>query len=142
MKNFAHRIRQIRESFSVSQRGLARALDIPKYYVSKWEHANYIPSGGIRGKIAECFGVTPSWLDGREPYAFSGVVFVPRFFMAIQNISAISKQKKLIGFILASGGKLTGTVISTAGPPRRYDDLSKGRGVTSFPPVHVAFRHY
>lgn len=67
---FAHNIRQLRMTFSMSQDELAKSLKIPSAHggaiVSGWERGEREPSLVMVCEIADFFGVSLDWLLGRE----------------------------------------------------------------------------
>lgn len=60
------RIKELRNSHSLTQVDLAKKLSVSKQAVSNWENNNIQPSIDMLIKIADFFGVTTDYLLGRS----------------------------------------------------------------------------
>lgn len=56
------KIRNLRNTKSMSQEDLARNLHVTRQTISKWEHALSVPDADILMKMADLFGVSVSYL--------------------------------------------------------------------------------
>jgi len=64
-----HKLRKHREAAGLSQRELARALDVHYSNVSFWERTGVAPRGAVLPKMAEILGVSVDALLGENPRA-------------------------------------------------------------------------
>lgn len=62
----SQRIIQSRERLRISQRGLARQLEVTHSAVQNWENGNHVPDSMNLAKMADLFNVSTDWLLGRE----------------------------------------------------------------------------
>ena len=60
------RIRELRQSYGMSQVELAKHLGVSKQWVSNWENDNVLPSVDMLVQIAKFFRVTCDYLMGLE----------------------------------------------------------------------------
>ena len=60
------RIKELRQSYGMSQVELAKHLGVSKQCVSNWENDNVLPSVDMLVQIAKCFRVTCDYLMGLE----------------------------------------------------------------------------
>ncbi len=61
------RIKELRQSFGISQVALANDLGVSKQCVSNWENDNVQPSIEMLVKLAKYFNVTCDYMLGTEP---------------------------------------------------------------------------
>lgn len=66
------RIRLLREHAQVTQKDLAKELNMANSTLSQYESDLRVPSDAVKAKIADYFGVTVDYLLGRESTAFKG----------------------------------------------------------------------
>jgi len=62
MKRFGEKLVMLREKHGLSQRQLAKLVDIDSRHVGRMEHGQTVPTGTVILKLAEFFGVTPNHL--------------------------------------------------------------------------------
>ena len=62
---FAERLKELRTKESLSQKGLAEALKIPKQTVNNWEKMKNFPGLEMLCKIANYFDVSIDYLVGQ-----------------------------------------------------------------------------
>lgn len=63
-----NRIKELREEKGISQRELAKKVDIKQANISRWEAGTIIPNVIDCWKIANFFNVSIEYLIGIEPY--------------------------------------------------------------------------
>lgn len=62
----AYRIAFSRKKLGISQRSLAKELDVTHSAVQKWENGENSPDSNNLTKMADLFGVSTDWLLGRD----------------------------------------------------------------------------
>ncbi|MDE7181785.1 MAG: helix-turn-helix domain-containing protein [Clostridia bacterium] len=66
MKVFAERLKELRLEKELSQRGLAKLLNLSVQAISQWENESRTPNAEAVAVIAKFFGVTSDYLLGLE----------------------------------------------------------------------------
>ncbi len=66
MKVFAERLKELRLEKELSQRGLAKLLNLSAQAVSQWENESRTPNAEAVAVIAKFFGVSADYLLGLE----------------------------------------------------------------------------
>lgn len=66
MNKFAERLKELREERGLSQRGLAKELDVSQPAIARWENNLQTPNIDIAILVAKYFKVTSDYLLGLE----------------------------------------------------------------------------
>lgn len=70
--SLGRRIRFLRDGAGMTQKDLAKKLNIANSTLSQYENDLRVPSDAVKARLADCFGVTVDYLLGREPGAPGG----------------------------------------------------------------------
>lgn len=70
--SLGRRIRSLREQAQVTQKDLAKELNMANSTLSQYESDLRVPSDAVKSRLADYFGVTVDYLLGREASALNG----------------------------------------------------------------------
>ena len=100
----AHQLGRLRLAAGLSQRELARALDVHHSNVSFWERTGVAPRGEVLPRMAEILGVSVDVLLGESPRAKAAAAApAGRARLAFTAVSKLPKrqQEKIISVVEA-----------------------------------------
>lgn len=100
----AHQLSKLRHAAGLSQRELARALDVHHSNVSFWERTGVAPRGEVLPKMAEILGVSVDALLGENPKAKAAAAApAGRARLAFNAVSKLprSQQQKILDVVEA-----------------------------------------
>jgi transcriptional regulator with XRE-family HTH domain len=104
----AHQLSKLRKAAGLSQRELARALDVHHSNVSFWERTGVAPRGEVLPKMAEILGVSVDTLLGENPRAKAAAAApAGRARLAFAAVSKMPKrqQEKILSVVEAFVGQ-------------------------------------
>jgi len=100
----AHQLSKLRKAAGLSQRELARALDVHHSNVSFWERTGVAPRGEVLPKMAEILGVSVDTLLGENPKAKAAAAApAGRARLAFAAVSKLprARQQKILEVVEA-----------------------------------------
>lgn len=104
----AHQLTKLRKAAGLSQRELARALDVHYSNVSFWERTGVAPRGEVLPRMAEILGVSVDVLLGASPKAKAATAApAGRARLAFAAVTKLPKrqQEKILSVVEAFVGQ-------------------------------------
>lgn len=100
MDNFGMRLRQARKDNKITQRDLAKMLDVSFSSISEWENGHHRPDLNILENICQILNVQASWLlcEDQNPNSNQNSTVLPHLLGEIEQLPEQAK-KELDAFV-------------------------------------------